>query len=225
MKLVPLLGASIGAWLALATIGPAEADCVTSCMAGKGCGPQYESGRVQPGYCSIAQTDCEVQCRRGEGSGAKYGAIAFSAGTNVWGDSYRHGSRAVGRTPRARRMREEPARLYGRGLAQRQLLRRGERRLLQARRQEVRDAACRLLALAGRRRERVGAFVTRLIVGPARPAAGASGPMKAFMLTVRSGIGALSDGVPATCPHGPGGQPQSHDPGDARDPEAVEQTP
>jgi serine/threonine-protein kinase len=94
MELVPLFGASIGAWLALATIGPAEADCVTSCMAGKGCGLQYESGRVQPGYCSIAQTDCEEQCRRGEGSGVKDGAIAFSAGTNARGDSYRYGSLA-----------------------------------------------------------------------------------------------------------------------------------
>lgn len=94
MKLVPLLGASIGAWLALATIGPAEADCVTSCMAGRGCGLQYESGRVQPGYCSIAQTDREGQCRRGEGPGAKYGAIAFSPSINAWGDSYRSGSRA-----------------------------------------------------------------------------------------------------------------------------------
>ena len=67
---------------------------MTSCIAGKGCGLQSESGRVQPGYCSIAQTDCEVQCRRGEGSGVKYNAIAFSAGTSAPGDSYRYGSRA-----------------------------------------------------------------------------------------------------------------------------------
>jgi hypothetical protein len=87
MKRVPLLGASIGAWLALAAIAP-------SCMAGKGCGLQSESGRVQPGYCSIARTDCEVQCRRGEGAGAKYGAIAFSPSTNAWGEAYRYGSRA-----------------------------------------------------------------------------------------------------------------------------------
>ena len=40
MTRVPLLGASIVAWLALASIGPAWADCMTSCMAGKGCGLQ-----------------------------------------------------------------------------------------------------------------------------------------------------------------------------------------
>jgi hypothetical protein len=94
MKRVPLFGASIEAWLARPTIGPAGADCVTSCMAGKGCGLQYESSRVQPGYCSIAQTDCEVQCRLGDGSGVKYGAIALSAGTDAGGDCYCYGSRA-----------------------------------------------------------------------------------------------------------------------------------
>ena len=36
-----LVAASIAAWLALTTIGPAHADCMTSCMAGKGCGLQY----------------------------------------------------------------------------------------------------------------------------------------------------------------------------------------
>jgi hypothetical protein len=90
----PLLGASIVAWLALVTIGPAWADCMTSCMAGKGCGLQYESGRVQSGYCSIGQSHCEVQCRRDQGSGATYGAIAFSPSTGAWGDAYRHGNRA-----------------------------------------------------------------------------------------------------------------------------------
>jgi hypothetical protein len=94
MKRAPLLGASIGAWIALATIGPAEADCVTSCLAGKGCGLQNESHCVQPGYCSIAQSDCEVQGRNGEGSGSKCGAIALSASTNAWGDAYRDGGRA-----------------------------------------------------------------------------------------------------------------------------------
>jgi len=96
MTLVPLVGASIVAWLALVTIGPAWADCMTRCMAGKPpCGLQYESSRVEPGYCSLAQSDCEVWCSRLEGAGESWGAIAFSPSTGAWGDSARYGSRAV----------------------------------------------------------------------------------------------------------------------------------
>ena len=94
MKLVGVLGASVAAWVLLALAKPAHADCMTSCMAGKGCGLQYESSRIQPGYCSIARGDCEVQCRRDEEARATYGAIALSPSTGVWGEAYQYGGRA-----------------------------------------------------------------------------------------------------------------------------------
>jgi hypothetical protein len=93
-KTISLFGTLIVAWLSFTTIGMAASDCMTSCMAGKGCGLQYESGRVESGYCSIAQSDCEVQCRHGEKSASTYGAIAFSPSSGAWGDGSKYGHRA-----------------------------------------------------------------------------------------------------------------------------------
>jgi uncharacterized protein DUF4189 len=87
------LGFVVAACLLIMAAPPARADCMGSCMSEKGCGLQYESSRVQPGYCSIARSDCEVRCRRGEEASETYGAIAFSPATGAWGDAFGHGSR------------------------------------------------------------------------------------------------------------------------------------
>ena len=84
----------IAACLLVMAARPVRADCMTSCMSEKGCGLQYESSRVQPGYCSIAKGDCEVRCRRGEETSSTYGAIAFSPATGAWGDAFQFESRA-----------------------------------------------------------------------------------------------------------------------------------
>jgi uncharacterized protein DUF4189 len=89
-----LLAALVAACLVLTAPRAARADCMSACMSEKGCGLQYESSRVQPGYCSIAKSDCEVRCRRGEEASATYGAIAFSPATGAWGDAFGHPSRA-----------------------------------------------------------------------------------------------------------------------------------
>jgi uncharacterized protein DUF4189 len=89
-----LLGVVVAAGLLTTVASPARADCMSSCMSEKGCGLQYESSRVQPGFCSIAKSDCEVRCRRGgEEASSTYGAIAFSPATGAWGDAFGYPSR------------------------------------------------------------------------------------------------------------------------------------
>jgi hypothetical protein len=68
---------------------PVLADCMDSCMAGYGCGNEYEASRIESGsYCRTQQGGCEAQCNRK--SAKTYGAIAYSRknGAYGWSKSY-----------------------------------------------------------------------------------------------------------------------------------------
>jgi hypothetical protein len=85
------LGWLAGAALAVAyfCFGPAQADCLSSCL-GSGCsGVNYDKDM----YCKLRSNDCVRQCRE-SGSGAsggsrdRWGAIAYSDKTGNYGLSY-----------------------------------------------------------------------------------------------------------------------------------------